>query len=75
MTKLIAGETLKDIVDEIHAAFTVTNDEIIDTSILAFGHSRSWNSRSHSSLKGVVTTIHLVTGKILDVEPMTRATK
>ena len=48
------------------------DDDIVDTAI---SHDGTWQQRGYSSLNGCTTAISMETGKILDVEPMSRYCK
>jgi len=47
-------------------------DDVVDTSVSCDG---SWHKRGYSSLNGVFTAISIDSGKILDVEAMSRSCK
>lgn len=64
----VAEESMQDAADEIKKGST----DVVDTDISGDG---SWQRRGFSSLNGTFTGISLQTGKILDVEVMTRYCK
>ena len=70
VSKEIAEGTMEDAAGEIR--FQANSEDIIDTSV---SHDGSWQRRGHSSLNGCTTAISMETGKVLDVEPMSRFCK
>ena len=73
-TKLVAEETMNDAANylrEMHA------DANRDSNVVDIGASfdGSWQRRGFSSLNGVVTAISIDSGKVLDVEAMSRSYK
>ena len=71
-TKVVAEDTISDAVAEIREAKKANDDDIVDTSVSCDG---TWQRRGYSSLNGVVTSISIDTGKILDCEAMSRSCK
>ena len=67
----VANDTMKEACEEIHEK-ALADINAIDTAILCGG---SWQRRGFFSMNGVVTTISMTTGKIVDVEAMTWACK
>ena len=67
-TKDVAGTTMSDACEELRGDST----GIVDAAVSCDG---SWQRRGYSSLNGVVTTISMTNGKVLDIEPMSRACK
>ena len=65
VVKDVAHETMQDAANEIKRE----EEEITNTAVSVDG---SWQKRGYSSFNGVVTAISMETGKILDVEPLTR---
>ena len=72
VSKEIAEETMSDAAEEIRSKVSKDNDEVVDTSI---SHDCTWQRRGYSSLNGCTVAISMETGKILDVEPMSRYCK
>ena len=72
VSKEIAEETMSDAAEEIRSKVSKDNDEVVDTSI---SHDGTWQRRGYSSLNGCTVAISMETGKILDVEPMSRYCK
>ena len=70
-TKDVAKSTIKDAVEELHnlKSDEVDEDGILKTAILCDG---TWQRRGFSSLNGCVTAISMETGKILDLEPLSK---
>ena len=66
----VAEDTMFDAVSELrkHA----NNDEICDIGVSCDG---TWQRRGFSSLNGVFSALSMDTGKVLDVEPMSRFCK
>ena len=58
--------------EEIHKNLSADLNTVVDTSVSCDG---SWQRRGFSSLNGVVTAISMKTGKVVDIEAMTRACK
>ena len=70
VSETVAEQTMTDAAQEIRSVVNdVTDDQVIDTSI---SHDGTWQRRGHSSLSGCTTAISMESGKILDVEPMSR---
>ena len=67
-TKDVAETTMQDACKELREDST----GIVDAAVSC---DRSWQRRGYSSLNGVVTTISMRNGKVLDIEPMSRACK
>ena len=65
----VAEDSMKDAADELRGD---SQEKFIDVDISGDG---SWQRRGYSSLNGAVTTISLQTGKILDIEVMSRYCK
>jgi len=75
VTQEVVEETMMDCANEIRAnnPESVNNDDdIVDTAI---SHDGTWQRRGYSSLNGCTAAISMETGKILDVEPMSRYCK
>ena len=66
-TKEVAEETMQDAATELK-----TDANVADVAVSCDG---SWQKRGYSSMNGVVTVISMKTGKILDIEPMSRVCK
>lgn len=62
---------MKDAVGELHnlKSDEVGENRVLKTAILCDG---TWQRRGFSSLHGCVTAISMETGKILDVEPLSK---
>jgi hypothetical protein len=69
ITKSIAEETMADAAEELKGE---RGDEVVDISVSVDG---SWQRRGYSSNNGVTTAISVDTGKILDIEPMSRLSR
>ena len=67
-TNHIAKTTMQDTCGQLRGDSTGT----MDTSVSCDG---SWQRRGCSSLNGVVTAISMANGKVLDIEPVSRACK
>ena len=73
VTQEVAEETMNDCADEIRSNAPESNDDdIVDTAI---SHDGTWQRRGYASLSGCTAAISMDTGKILDVEPMSRFCK
>ena len=70
--KEVAEETMQEACEEIHKNLSADLNTVVDTSVSCDG---SWQRRGFSSLNGVVTAISMKTGKVVDIEAMTRACK
>ena len=70
VTKDAADKTMQDACNELRG--DSTTNSTTDTAVSCDG---SWQRRGYSSLNGVVTVISMSTGKILDIEAMSRACK
>lgn len=70
-TKDVAESTIKDAVEELHnlKSYEVDDNGVLETAISCDG---TWQRRGFSSLNGCVTAISMETGKILDVEPLSK---
>ena len=70
-TKDVAELTIKDAVEELH---NVKSNEVDENGVLktAISCDGTWQRRGFSSLNGCVTAISMETGKILDVEPLSK---
>lgn len=64
----VAKETMLQAAKEIKG----NSNNIVDTGVSTDG---TWQRRGYSSLNGVVTTLSMDNGKVLDVEPMSRLCK
>ena len=69
---LVAEITMKDAAEELRSQSNASEDEIADTAVSCDG---TWQKCGYSSLNGVTTVISMENGKVLDIEPMTRACK
>ena len=65
VAKDVALETMQDAANEIKGE----EEGTVNTAVSVDG---SWQKRGYSSFNGVVTAISMKTGKILDIEPLTR---
>lgn len=68
----VASDVMADAAQEVREVAGVTcedADDVVDTSISCDG---TWQKRGFSSLNGAVAVISIETGKVLDVEPMSR---
>lgn len=73
VSKTIADQTMTDAAEEIRSMVNdVTDDQVVDTSV---SHDGTWQRRGHSSFNGCTTAISMESGKILDIEPMSRFCK
>ena len=71
VTKAVAEETMSDAAKDIRE--NITSDyNFVDTGVSCDG---TWQKRGSSSLNGVFTAISIDSGKVLDVEPMSRSCK
>ena len=70
--KEVAEETMKEACEELRQAPSSDTSSVIDTDVSCDG---TWQRRGFSSLNGVVAAISMKTGKILDIEAMSRACK
>ena len=70
--KEVAEETMQETCEEIHKNLSADLNTVVDTSVSCDG---SWQRRGFSSLNGVVKAISMKTGKVVDIEAMTRACK
>jgi hypothetical protein len=69
VVKKVAIETMCDAAAEIRHD---SNTDIVDTGVSCDG---TWQRRGFSSYNGVMTAISIDSGKVLDVEPMSRVCK
>ena len=69
--KTVAEGTMDDAAKEIHDSVSST-DDIVNTSVLGDG---TWQRKGFSSFSGVFAAISIESGKVLDVEPMSRYCK
>ena len=69
-SKNVAEQTMLDACDELRG--NTTPDNIINTAVSG---DRTWQKRGHSSLNGVMTVISMDSGKILDIEVMSKTCK
>ena len=68
--KDVAEETMNDAAQEIHnKSSEVDEQEVLKTSVSCDG---TWQKRGFSSLPGCVTVISMETGKVLDIEPLSK---
>ena len=70
--KCIAEDTMKMAAQEIAEKGHKDDDGIVDAAISCDG---SWQKRGFSSLNGLVACISMDTGRVVDVEPMSRYCK
>ena len=70
--KSVAEETLQDAATDFKNNLADNSDGIYDASVSCDG---TWQRRGHSSHNGVMTAISVDTGKILDIEAMSRICK
>ena len=71
-TKDVCEETMSDAAKEIHELKNKSQDEIADCGVSCDG---TWQRRGFSSLNGCVTAISMDTGKVVDVEVLTKFCK
>lgn len=67
--KDVAEMSTNDAAKEIHNSKTQNAKEIVKTAVSCDG---TWQRRGFSSLHGCVTAISMETGKVLDVEPLSK---
>ena len=72
VAKEIALPSMNEAVKEIREKKGATDDEVIDIGVSADG---SWQRRGFSSNNGVVTAISIETGKVVDIEAMSKICK
>ena len=72
VVKEVANETSRDASEDLSKSKDPNYDTVIDTAVSCDG---SWQKRGYSLLNGAITVISMDNGKILDIEPMTRACK
>ena len=63
---------MTDAAADLRSKSNASEDEIADTAVSCDG---TWQKRGYSSLNGVKAVISMDNGKVLDIEPMTRACK
>ena len=68
-TKVVYGKTVEEACKEIHELKRAELNKVVDCAVSCDG---TWQRRGFSSLNGCVTTISMDTGKILDVEPLSK---
>ena len=71
VVKAVAEETMDDAAKKIHDSAAST-DDIVNTSVSRDG---TWQRKRFSSFNGVFAAISTESGKVLDVEPMSRYCK
>ena len=69
ITKIVAEGTMSDAADDIRGNVMAN---VVDTGVSCDG---TWQRRGFSSLNGVFAAISIDSGKVLDVEPMSRSCK
>ena len=67
--KTVYTKTVNNATNEIHHLKQTSSNEVVDCAVSCDG---TWQRRGFSSLNGCVTTISMDTGKILDVEPLSK---
>lgn len=67
--KNVYTKTVNHATNEIHHLKQTSSNEVVDCAVSCDG---TWQRRGFSSLNGCVTTISMDTGKILDVEPLSK---
>ena len=70
ITKTVAEYTMSDAADELRES--VETCQVVDTTVSCDG---TWQKRGFQSLNGVFAAISVESGKVLDVEPMSRSCK
>ena len=70
--KEVAEETMKEAREELRQAPSSDNSSVIDTEVSCDG---TWQRRGFSSLNDIVAAISMKTGKICDIEAMSRTSK
>ena len=68
VVKTVAEETIDDAAKEIHDSAAST-DDIVNTIVSGDG---TWQQKGFSIFNGVFAAISIKSGKVLDVEPMSR---
>ena len=68
VSKSVAEDTMNDAAEELRSKNSNVGD-VVDAAISLDG---SWQRRGHSSLNGCVTAIAMDTGRIIDIEAMSR---
>ena len=71
-TKEVCHETMIDDAKEIHVLNNKSPDDVADCGISCDG---TWQRRGFLSLNGCVATISMDTGRVLDVEVLTKFRK
>ena len=72
VAKDVCYETMNDAAKEIHVLQNKQDDEVADCGISCDG---TWQRRGFSSLNGCVTAISMDTGKVVDVEVLSKFCK
>ena len=72
VAKEVCYESISDGAQEIHSLKCISQDEVADCGISFDG---TWQRRGFSSLNGCVTAILMDTGKVVDVEVLTKFCK
>ena len=67
--KAVAVETMTSAAEEIHSLKPAFQDGLVKCDASCDG---TWQRRGFSSLNGCVTAISMDTGKILDVDPLSK---
>ena len=67
--KETAGETMKEAADELHKKANIPPESVIDVSVSNDG---AWSRCGFASMDGFVATLSMESGRVLDVEPMSR---
>lgn len=69
VVKQVAIDIMKDSVNDLRVKHSIPEGGNLDTAISCDG---SWQRRGYSSLNGFVSVISMESGKVLDIEPMSR---
>lgn len=72
VAKTVAETSMMDAIEELRQKHDASDSDIVDIDVSGDG---SWQRRGYSSHNGVVTVISLETGKVVDVEPMSKTCK
>jgi hypothetical protein len=67
--KVVAQRSMMTAVNELRIKSNLNETDIIDTGVSVDG---TWQRRGFSSLNGVVAVISIDSGKLVDIEPMSR---
>ena len=70
--KEVSYETMSDAAKEITELKSTDADEIVDCGVSCDG---TWQRRGYHSLNGCATAISMDTGKVVDVEPLSKVRK